>query len=91
MPIPPDFPIGGGKMFRARGRFRISINNGEAPFAILEDVTVLGLSLPKDWLGGIKGENLLADTVGERNGTPLLQGVKSLRVVPGAIVLEVKN
>ncbi|MEO5804362.1 MAG: hypothetical protein ABIR24_12620 [Verrucomicrobiota bacterium] len=89
VPIPQDFPVGGGKMFRARGRFRVSISNGEAPYAILEDVTILGLSLPKDWLGGIKGENLLADAVGEHNGMPVLNGVKSLRVVPGAIVLEV--
>ena len=89
VPIPQDFPIGGGKMFRARGRFRVSISNGEAPYAVLEDVTVLGLSLPKDWLGGIKGENLLANAVGEHNGKPVLRGVKSLRIVPGAIVLEV--
>lgn len=89
VPIPQDFPIGGGKMFRARGRFRVSISNGEAPYAVLEDVTVLGLSLPKAWLGGIKGENLLANAVGEHNGKPVLRGVKSLRIVPGAIVLEV--
>lgn len=89
VPIPQDFPIGGGKMFRARGRFRLSLTDGKAPVAMLEDVTVLGLSLPKAWLGGLKGENLLADAVGKTNGTPVLQGVKSLRVVPGAIVLEV--
>jgi len=89
VPIPQDFPIGGGKMFRARGRFRISMGNGQAPYAVLEDVTILGLSLPKEWLGGIKGENLLADAVGDRNGRPVIAGVKSLRIVPGAIELEV--
>jgi len=89
VPIPQDFPVGGGKMFRARGRFRVSVSNGQAPYAVLEDVTVLGLSLPKDWLGGLKGENLLKDAMGDRNGKPVLRGVKSLRIVPGAIVLEV--
>jgi hypothetical protein len=89
VPIPKDFPIGGGKMFRARGRFRVSLGSGEAPYAILEDVTVLGLSLPKDWLAGLKGENLLAVAVGEHNGKLAIRGMKSLRVVPGAIVLEV--
>lgn len=89
VPIPEDFPIGGGKMFRARGRFRVSITDGAAPFAILEDVTVFGLSLPKEWLGGLKGENLIANAMGDRSGTPVLHGVKSLRIVPGAIVLEV--
>jgi hypothetical protein len=29
--------------------------------------------------------------MGERNGTPVLQGIKSLRVEPGALVLEVDD
>jgi hypothetical protein len=44
-PIPEDVPVMGGKMFRARGRFRLSVVNGAPPQAILEDVTVFGLSL----------------------------------------------
>lgn len=90
-PIPEDVPLLGGHMFRARGRFKLSIGNGHAPYAILEDVTVFGLSLPKAWLGGIKGENLLKDAMGEENGKSVLQGVKSLRVEPGALVLEVEE
>lgn len=88
-PIPDDVPVMGGKMFRARGRFRLSVGNGGEPYAILEDVTVFGLSLPKAWLGGVKGENLLGDAVGKRNGAPIFRGIKSLRVEPGALVLEV--
>jgi hypothetical protein len=90
-PIPDDVPILGGKMFRARGRFRLSIGNGGAPFAVLEDVTVFGLSLPKAWLGGIKGENLFGDALGQGNGGPVLKGIKSLRIEPGALVLEVED
>jgi hypothetical protein len=88
-PIPEDVPMMGGKMFRARGRFRLSVTPGAEPYAVLEDVTVFGLSLPKAWLGGLKGENLLADAVGRRNGAPVLRGIKSLRVEPGALVLQV--
>jgi hypothetical protein len=90
-PIPEDVPILGGKMFRARGRLRVSVTNGAAPYLILEDVTVFGLSLPQAWLGGLKGQNLLSEVMGERNGTPVLQGIKSLRVEPGALVLEVDD
>jgi hypothetical protein len=89
--IPEDFPIGGGKMFRARSRFRVSLGNGGAPYAIVEDVTVFGLSLPKAWLAGLKGENLLGQAMGEHNGSPIFQGIKSLRVEPGALVLEVED
>ena len=87
--IPEDFPVGGGRMFRARGRFRLSLGSGETPYAILEDVTVCGLSLPKAWLAGLKGENLIAKAVGEHNGAPVFKGIKNLRVEPGALVLEV--
>ncbi|HSU56727.1 MAG TPA: hypothetical protein VLT36_21900 [Candidatus Dormibacteraeota bacterium] len=89
--IPDDFPIGGGKMFRARGRFRVSIGNGGEPYAILDDVSVFGLSLPKAWLGGIKGENLLGQAIGEQKQWRGIKGVKSLRVEPGALVLEVED
>ena len=91
VPIPQDFPIGGGKMFRARGRFRLSLGNDGAPYAILEDVTVFGLSLPQAWLAGLKGKNLIGEAVGKRNGSPILQGIKSLRGEPGALVLEVND
>jgi hypothetical protein len=87
--IPEDFPLGGGKMFRARGRFRLSLGNAGQPYAILEDVTVFGLSLPKAWLGGIKGENLLGQAVGPRN--QFLKGIKSLRVEPGVLMIEVED
>lgn len=89
IPIPQDFPIGGGRMFRARGRFLLSLGEGGAPYAILEDVTIFGLSLPKAWLGGLKGENLIGQAMGERKGSPVFRGVKSLRVEPGVLVLEV--
>ena len=91
VPIPQDFPIGGGRMFRARGRFRLSLGNGGTPVAMLEDVTVFGVSLPKAWLGGIKGENLLADAVGKEKNGPVLRGIKSLRIEPGALLLELED
>ncbi len=90
-PIPQDVPVVGGKMFRACGRFRVSLTKDATPYAILEDVTIFGLSLPKAWLGGVKGENLLGQAVGERNGAPILRGIKSLHIEPGALVLEVAD
>ena len=50
-----------------------------------------GLSLPKAWLGGLKGENLLGDAIGQGKRGPVLQGIKSLRIEPGALVLEVED
>jgi hypothetical protein len=91
VPIPQDFPVGGGRMFRARARFKVSLGDGGAPYAIIEDVSVLGISLPKAWLAGLKGENLLGQATGGRDGSPVIKGIKSLRVEPGALVLEVAD
>ncbi len=91
VPIPQDFPIAGGKMFRARARLGVSLGNAGTPYVVLEDVTVFGVSLPKAWLGGLKGENLLGDAVGQGRGGPLLRGIKSLRVEPGALVLQLED
>lgn len=91
VPIPQDFPVGGGRMFRARGRFRVSLGNGGAPYAILEDITVFGVSLPKAWLGGLKGENLLGDAMGQGARGAVIKGIKNLRVEPGALVLELED
>jgi len=91
VPIPADFPVLGGKMFRARGRFSLSVDQDATPYAILEDVTIFGLSFPKAWLAGVKGENLLDRAMGRRNGKPVFRGIKSLHVEPGALVLEVED
>jgi hypothetical protein len=89
VPVPKDFPVFGGTMFRARGRFRLSLNAAQAPVAMLEDITVLGVSLPNEWLGGVKGRNLLADAMGGSGDASNWKGIKSLRIVPGSIVLQV--
>jgi hypothetical protein len=91
VPIPKDFPIGGGRTFRARSRFHLSMGPDGQPDATLEDVTVLGISLPSAWLGGVKGKNLLADAAGSRNGHPILRGIKSLHIESGALILELED
>lgn len=91
VPIPEDFPIGAGTTFRARGRFQIKVVEGHAPTAMLEDITVLGLSLPQAWLADLKGRNLFEGRPGQTGHGAILQGIKSLKVEPGNLVLEVNE
>jgi len=86
--VPEDSPIAAGRMVKARGRFLLSIRENGEPYAILEDVTIFGISLPKAWLGDLKGENLLGDSLG---GRKKIRGIKALRIVPGALELEVED
>ena len=53
--LPEDVPLMGGKKLRARARFTVEAN-GQSPAIVLEDLTVWGISLPNDWLGGLKGQ-----------------------------------
>jgi len=84
--LDPDLPILGGRKFKARARFIVSEAAGQ-PALIIDDVTVWGISLPNEWLGGVKGRNLLAEMLGSKNGGRL-PGVESFSVRPGQLVIK---
>lgn len=79
-----NFPALGGKKLKARARFLVRMEDGGASL-ILDDLTVWGVSIPNDWLAGIKGENLLRDIFGGTNG---FSGIEDLKVEPGRLVIR---
>lgn len=81
--LDPELPIVGGKKLKARARFLIE-TRGSVPELILDDLTVWGLSLPNDWLGGLKGQNLLGEVFGD---APALSGVAGIVVERGRLVI----
>lgn len=83
--LDPDLPLVGGKRLKARARFLVSEVPGKAAF-VLDDVTVWGISLPNDWLGGLKGRDLLGETIGGKNGR--IAGVEEFKVEPGRLVIR---
>jgi hypothetical protein len=85
--LDPDVPVVGGKKLKARARFLVETRDG-VPELILDDLTVWGLSLPNDWLGGLKGQNLLGELLGD---APALSGLASLEVERGRLVLTLKD
>lgn len=84
--LDPDLPIVGGKRFKARARFLTSGSPGQAAL-ILDDVTLWGISLPNDWLGGLKGRDLLAEILGggADGGIP---GVEEFKIEPGRLMIR---
>lgn len=84
--LDPDLPVVGGKHLKARARFLVSEVPGEASF-ILDDVTVWGVSLPNDWLAGLKGRNLLGEILGSgKNGK--IAGVEEFRIETGKLIIR---
>jgi hypothetical protein len=81
-----DLPVVGGKRLKARARFLVSSVPGKPSF-ILDDVTVWGISLPNDWLAGMKGHDLFGEILGGGKGGSIA-GVKELKVESGRLIIK---
>lgn len=86
--INPSAPLVGGKRLKAKARFFVTTTDGN-PSLTLDDVTVWGVSLPNDWLGGMKGQDLLGDLLGKKSGG--LAGVESIHIKPGQLVIRLRE
>jgi hypothetical protein len=86
--LDPDLPLLGGKRLKARARFLVG-NDPSSPRLVLEDLTIWGISLPNDWLGGIKGQNLLEEALGAGGGG--ISGVEEFCVEPGKLRIRLKE
>jgi hypothetical protein len=80
-------PVVGGKKLKATARFLVKSEAG-VPSLVLDDLSVWGISLPNDWLAGMKGKDLLAEIFGSGGG---LAGVEELRVERGRIVIRLAD
>jgi hypothetical protein len=87
--LDPDLPIVGGKHLKARARAFAKMTNG-VPSVVFDDLTVWGISLPNDWLGNLKGHDLLHDLLGSANGAQI-SGVEEIKVEPGQIRIKLKE
>jgi hypothetical protein len=83
--LDPDLPLVGGKRLKARARFLVGHEPGSARL-VLDDLTIWGISLPNDWLGGLKGHNLLEEALGAQSGG--IAGVEEFRVESGRLIIR---
>ena len=87
--LDPDLPIVGGRRLRARARFFVKMEN-ERPMLVLDDLTVWGVAMPNDWLGGMKGRDLLAEIFGSATspGDMPMAGVESIKIEPRRLIIR---
>ena len=83
--LDPDLPVVGGKRLKARARFLVGGSPGHPSF-VIDDLTVWGISLPNDWLAGLKGRDLLGEVLGGKNGK--IAGVEEFKVEPGQLIIR---
>jgi hypothetical protein len=83
--LDPDLPVVGGKRLKAKARFLVGGSPGHPSF-VIDDLTVWGISLPNDWLAGLKGRDLLGEVLGGQNGK--ISGVEEFKVEPGKLIIR---
>jgi hypothetical protein len=83
--LDPNLPLVGGKRLKARARFLVGQEPGSARL-VLDDLTIWGISLPNDWLGGLKGHNLIEEALGAQSGG--IAGVEEFRVESGRLIIR---
>ncbi|WP_035613751.1 hypothetical protein [Haloferula sp. BvORR071] len=87
--LPADLPIVGGRHLKARSRFLIKTDDHGAHL-VLDDLTVWGVSLPNDWLGQLKGKDLLGEVLGGGKGGRVA-GIEEMKVEPGQLKIRLKE
>jgi len=87
--LDPDLPLLGGRRFKAQARFLITEPSGRPSF-VIDDLTIWGISLPNEWLGNLKGRNLLEEILGASQSDHL-PGVQSFTIEPGQITIRLKE
>jgi len=85
--LDPTLPVVGGKRLKARARFLVSPTPGQASL-VLDDLTVWGVFLSNEWLGGLKGRDLLGEMLG---GGGQISGVEEFRIEPGRIIIRLSE
>lgn len=83
--LDPDLPLVGGKRLKAKARFLVGDTAGHPSF-IIDDLTVWGISLPNEWLAGLKGRDLFGEVLGGKNGK--VPGVEEFKVQPGQLIIR---
>ena len=83
--LDPDLPVIGGRRLKARARI-LAGNTAGKPSLIIDDLTVWGISLPNDWLAGLKGRDLLGEILGGANGK--IAGIEEFHIEPGQVTIR---
>jgi len=91
IPMDPDFPFFGGRLLKARAGMEIKFEQ-QHPVVVLKGVSVMGVPVPNDWLGGIKNIDLVQH-FGQTEGfwKSFSGGVEHVKVVDGALQIELKE
>ncbi len=90
VPLDPNFPIMGGKTLRVSAGLETSFSNAR-PKVILKGVSLMGITIPAAWLGGLKNIDLISE-FGDEKGfwSGFADGVENIQVSEGLLKVKLK-
>jgi hypothetical protein len=90
LPLDPDLPFLGGKTLRVTAGMELRYADGR-PVAVLRGVSVWGVPIPNEWLGGIKNIDLVRE-FGMDHGFwhTFAAGIEHIRVENGRLSIKLK-
>lgn len=81
VPTPPDAPFFSGRSVRVRVAMAVRMSPEKKLAIEMSDLSVGGISLPNDWLGGLKGVNLVDQKLENDPGLQrLLAGIQAFEI-----------
>lgn len=91
IPVNPDFPILGGKTLKIRAGAELAYRQNR-PVVIFRGISLMGVPLPKAWLGGMKNIDLIEEFGAEEGfWQGFADGVESLQVNEGNLEIVLKE
>jgi hypothetical protein len=91
IPLDQDFPMIGGKVFRAAAGLELAYRSGH-PIVVLKGVKLMGVPVPNAWLGGFKNIDLVQEFGGDEGFWKLFSdGVESIETDDGQLKITLKE
>ena len=91
--LPDDFPVLAGQKIKMSLAMTAHLNDTSRHFALqIDDVSVGGLPLPNDWIGGIKGLNLVDESAKKDPAMErFLKGIRQFEITDGGATLRLNE
>lgn len=90
VPVDPDFPVLGGKIIRLKAGAELRYD--QKPVIIFRGLSIMGVPMPKAWLGGLKDVDLINEFGSEQGfWKAFADGVESLKIIEGNLEVTLRE
>lgn len=89
--LPEEMPIMPGKTVKVTAGLQVGYKDGR-PSIVVEGVSLMGIPLPSNWLGGVKGKDLVKTNTSDGGIWKVFsEGIRDLSVEEGRMRIELKE